>query len=235
MPRSLASTVRPSVDAGVRDRGESYFLQGRVHVRGMQGLTFDATVRGSRRYDVSLTLDGTCLIVDCNCPYLDSVGGACKHIWAAILAADEQRAFHVPAGLWLDVGGTESARLDDPGSDYGDDPVFEFADDRLSAPRMTAEGRRAVSERMKQYWAARRKGLAPPPPAPKRPAPPPPWQTFLADVAPPDETLSPHALSAGDLRARPRAVGRSRRSPDRADGARPEEIRRLGEAEDGDR
>jgi len=206
MPRSLAATVRRTVDTSVRARGESYFRRGRVSNARLEGATFRAVVRGSRRYDVSLTLDGHCLTTACDCPYVETVGTACKHVWAVVLAADEQAAFDVPAGLWLDV-----SQADDPGIDDVDPDEEPARGDPPSGRIMTAAQRQAVAERMRRYWEGRRRGRTTGSPAPKRrrpvrrplPPPPPPappaWQTFLTQVTPPDETLPPRAVSTGEL------------------------------------
>ena len=71
-------------------------------------------MRGTRLYDVSLTLDDDRLIVDCACPFFQQSIEPCKHIWAAILAADRARAFPVPADLSFDF----------------DDELIEARDDR---------------------------------------------------------------------------------------------------------
>jgi superfamily II DNA or RNA helicase len=103
MPRSLAIAVRRFVSAPSRARGESYFVGGRVSVTRVSASTFAAVVRGTRTYNVSLSLDEHRLVVDCSCPYFEDSINACKHIWAVILAADRAHAFQVPEELFLDV------------------------------------------------------------------------------------------------------------------------------------
>jgi superfamily II DNA or RNA helicase len=103
MPRSLATAVRRFVSAASRARGESYFVSGRVSVARVSASTFAAVVRGTRTYNVSLSLDEHRLVVDCSCPYFEDSINACKHIWAVILAADRAHAFQVPEELFLDV------------------------------------------------------------------------------------------------------------------------------------
>jgi superfamily II DNA or RNA helicase len=112
MPRTLAFAVRRFVKSTSRMRGESYFLDGRVSTVRSDSGRFIATVRGSRTYDTALTLDGDRLIVDCTCPYFEDSLEPCKHIWAAILAADRARVFHVPEGLSLDFD--DAFELDTP-------------------------------------------------------------------------------------------------------------------------
>ncbi len=47
-------------------------------------------MRGSQPYQVMLKWSGSKLAVFCDCPYFSDQGQICKHLWAAILAADEQ-------------------------------------------------------------------------------------------------------------------------------------------------
>src|SRR5215203_4793515 len=125
MPRTLAAIMRPFVNHTSRNRGESYFLSGRVSVIQSDSERFSASVRGTQRYDVSLQLDADRLIVKCTSPYFEGSMEPCKHIWAAILAADQARRFHVPSGLSLefDDDPMDAADLDDGGDGLLDEEV----------------------------------------------------------------------------------------------------------------
>lgn len=57
MTRTLAAAVRRFISPTSRRRGESYFLSGRVSAIRADSADFSAAVRGTRWYDVSLTLD----------------------------------------------------------------------------------------------------------------------------------------------------------------------------------
>jgi superfamily II DNA or RNA helicase len=85
---SLALLLRSQCDPRVQARGEEYFQENRV--RDIEGGPdfVAATVRGSRDYNVSLDLDGDRLEGDCDCPYFQD-WGQCKHIWAVVVAADQ--------------------------------------------------------------------------------------------------------------------------------------------------
>jgi len=205
MPRTLAAAVRRSINSSSRSRGESYFHGGRVSIIHTDSTNVRASVRGTQPYDVSLQLDGDRLIVRCTCPYFEESIEPCKHIWAAILAADQARSLHVPRDLSLDFydDPADAVDLDDSGDGYLDG---EMADTRGSAERpvvrrFTASQRRAIADRMKEYWSERRRGMAPlrslrPP----RPAPPPVWQTFLSQVTPSQSDVVPaRALHTGEL------------------------------------
>ena len=47
-------------------------------------------MRGSETYSVRLACSENRLGLACECPFFFDKGQHCKHIWAAILAADEQ-------------------------------------------------------------------------------------------------------------------------------------------------
>ena len=159
---------------------------------------FHASVRGTRLYDVSLTLDDDRLIVDCACPFFQQSIEPCKHIWAAILAADRARAFPVPADLSFDFDDELiEARETFSGEDLDEGSGLHVSNGTTHrvVAHLTVDQRRAISERMKLHWAQRRSGPAPP----RRPTPPPAWQTFLSQVTPTPEAIPPRALPAGEL------------------------------------
>jgi superfamily II DNA or RNA helicase len=88
----LASVLSPHFDSDVRARGASYYRLGAVRIKRGNATGVEAGVRGSRVYDVEITWDGRALALFCDCPYYEDVG-ACKHLWATILAADSQNYF----------------------------------------------------------------------------------------------------------------------------------------------
>ncbi len=110
MPRTLAAALRRLVLVASRNRGEAYFHDGRVSPLRSDATTFIAAVRGTHAYEVSLLLDDDRLVVECTCPYFEGSREPCKHVWAAILAADAARVFQVPPDLWLDSDGTDIDR-----------------------------------------------------------------------------------------------------------------------------
>ena len=158
---------------------------------------FHASVRGTRLYDVSLTLDDDRLIVDCACPFFQQSIEPCKHIWAAILAADRARAFPVPADLSFDFDDELiEAREMSAGEDLDEGSALNFSNGtaRRVVAHLTVDQRRTISERMKRYWAER-----PGPAAPRRPTPPPAWQTFLSQITPPPDAILPRSIPTGEL------------------------------------
>jgi superfamily II DNA or RNA helicase len=76
--------------AGVRERGERYFADGRVKIVDIGSEYVEARVLGSARYNVFITVtpDGA-LDYECDCPFSRDVG-ACKHVWATLRAADAE-------------------------------------------------------------------------------------------------------------------------------------------------
>lgn len=195
MARSLAATLQQFVSSSSRRRGESYFHGGRVSVTTSTSTALTAIVRGTRAYNVELSLDADRLVASCTCPYFDDSGDPCKHIWATVLAADGAGTFRVSANLWLDT---------EPELDSLDED--EFADVDFEEPLLPGERLRTAA-RMKQYWAERRNRTSPASPAAggaqrspaPRPAPPPAWQTFLQRIAPGAEVAPARAMLTGEL------------------------------------
>jgi superfamily II DNA or RNA helicase len=62
----------------------------RVKIRMGSPTEVGALVQGSELYNVSLQWSHGKLTVECDCPFFEEHGNLCKHIWATILAADEQ-------------------------------------------------------------------------------------------------------------------------------------------------
>ncbi len=105
MPLSLPVRLANCFDEPVRSRGFRYYKTGAVRVLRGSERAITATVLGSRRYEVSLELEGGVLILDCTCPYLET-SGACKHLWAVILAADAQGYLSaIGADVDIEIGG----------------------------------------------------------------------------------------------------------------------------------
>src|SRR5919202_4706953 len=91
MSVSLGQVLAATVPGGSRVKGRAYFLDGAV--TRIEGSAWEATaiVRGSRDYHVTLRREGHAFFGTCECPYFDDRFVVCKHIWAAVLAADQRR------------------------------------------------------------------------------------------------------------------------------------------------
>ena len=103
---NLSTRLAGDFSSAVRNRGRSYFWQGRVRIQTGSSAHAKARVRGSESYEVSLDWKNGVLSAWCDCVYFESEG-PCKHLWATILAA-ESRGYLTQAAsatrLVLDCG-----------------------------------------------------------------------------------------------------------------------------------
>ncbi|HUE03616.1 MAG TPA: DEAD/DEAH box helicase [Bryobacteraceae bacterium] len=120
----LASALSGHFDNDVRARGASYYRLGAVRIKRGNAAEVQAGVRGSRVYDVDISWNGHRLVLFCDCPYYEDVG-ACKHIWATILAADAQNYFTSITRLnFRDVVFDEAPEAEPNGHHDYDDPLY---------------------------------------------------------------------------------------------------------------
>ncbi len=110
MSRTLAAALRRFFATTSRARGDEYLYGERVSNTRVEPDGFFATVRGTGVYHVSLRVRGDRIVAECTCPFCVDEGQACKHLWAAVRAADNLRAFSVPENAWLDVRGGQNRR-----------------------------------------------------------------------------------------------------------------------------
>ena len=94
---TLATLLAHFVDWRVRERGRSYFQTDKVRLVTSGPEAVEAVVTGSEEYGVTLTREDASVWAYCSCPFFQG-GEPCKHVWAAILAADAQKALRGPAG-----------------------------------------------------------------------------------------------------------------------------------------
>ncbi|MDZ4346952.1 MAG: SNF2-related protein, partial [Candidatus Binatia bacterium] len=93
----LSEKVFKQVDTLSRERGRLYFLAGAVkHIEG-DAWRVGAKVQGSHLYGVRIAFADDFLEVNCSCPFFDRDLVACKHIWAAVLAAERDGFLKGPA------------------------------------------------------------------------------------------------------------------------------------------
>ena len=150
----LASVLSGHFDDEVRARGASYYRLGAVRIKRGNATGVEAGVRGSRVYDVEIVWDGRRLTLFCDCPYYEDVG-ACKHIWATILAADAANYFTAITRL-----GPRDISFDEmPNADNADAPHAELS-----------------------YYAPLHRPA--PVFKPALPAPPPAWRQRLNEIVP---------------------------------------------------
>src|SRR3972149_7626899 len=113
----LSEKILKQVDTISRERGKLYFLAGAVKRIEGDAWSVAARVQGSHLYGVRIGFADDFLEVNCSCPFFDRDLVTCKHIWAAVLAAEREGFLKGPASR---------AELDLIETYDGDD---EFADE----------------------------------------------------------------------------------------------------------
>src|ERR1700730_11845073 len=134
---NLSTRLAHVFTAMVRQRGQGYYWNDLVHIEQDTDSQVEDRVRGSRTYDVSLSwVGGGVLSAWCDCRYFDSAG-ACKHLWATILAAEALGYLSRAASatnLLLDYGDQNlDAEFDDESSALRTPPRLAIR--RLRAPK----------------------------------------------------------------------------------------------------
>ena len=124
---NLSTRLAGDFSKNVRKRGEEYFYTGRVMIHEGSSSELSACVRGSGFYEVQLTWRDPTLSVWCDCPHFVEQGFPCKHLWAAIVAADQNAYLTTAASAEKFTLELETPALDDfdEGGDYGDDELNE--------------------------------------------------------------------------------------------------------------
>jgi superfamily II DNA or RNA helicase len=87
---ALLDRLRADFDEGTLARGRNYFQRGSVDILRITHRSVAAAVQGEKRYSVEIDWDGGFFDYSCTCPVYQDHGGACKHIWATILAAEQR-------------------------------------------------------------------------------------------------------------------------------------------------
>ncbi|HWP60433.1 MAG TPA: DEAD/DEAH box helicase [Candidatus Acidoferrales bacterium] len=88
-----------------RERGRSYFEHGAVDLLEGDEWSVEAAVQGTRLYSVTIERADDSIEASCTCPYYERETAFCKHIWATVLAAEEEGYLDGSGGGPLD--GTE--------------------------------------------------------------------------------------------------------------------------------
>ncbi len=88
MADSLTARLFNQVDRTSQERGRRYFLHGAVNFIEGTAWTMHAAVQGTRLYDVQVATENHHVNASCTCPYFERVQEPCKHVWAALLAAE---------------------------------------------------------------------------------------------------------------------------------------------------
>src|SRR5688572_8855912 len=86
---SLSRAVARQVPPAVRAKGLDYYVRGAVVHADGSATGVDAIVRGTRPYRVRLRREKSAIAGSCECKYFADRAGICKHIWAALLDAEQ--------------------------------------------------------------------------------------------------------------------------------------------------
>ena len=103
----LARYLSASVPSPVRAKGLRYHRTGAVVAISGSEWAAHAIVRGGRNYRVEIARDREGFRASCDCPYFTDHAQVCKHIWAAVLEADERVRLRV--GQRLEQHGVDDA------------------------------------------------------------------------------------------------------------------------------
>ncbi len=93
----LSEKISKQVDRLSQERGRLYFIGGAVKRIEGDAWRVDARVQGSHLYAVRIAFADDFLEVTCSCPFFDRDLETCKHIWAAVLAAEREGFLKEPA------------------------------------------------------------------------------------------------------------------------------------------
>jgi hypothetical protein len=87
---ALTTYLSRYVDNKVRERGHSYFRSGSVDIVNGNKEELQALVFGTDTYEVEIFRLEEAVHVACTCPFFEGERVCCKHIWAALLAAESK-------------------------------------------------------------------------------------------------------------------------------------------------
>ncbi len=111
----LTEKLFKQVNRTAQERGRSYFVSGRVRRIDGDARRAHAEVQGKSVYDVDIAFEDDFLDVQCSCPFFDGELETCKHIWAALLAAERQGLLMAP-GSRKTLKIFESFEMDEDGN-----------------------------------------------------------------------------------------------------------------------
>jgi len=151
MPSHLSSKVTHLFPSSVKSRGRTYYEAGAVRIKTGSASALTAVVRGSSAYKVEIVWDWDGITLYCSCPYFDS-SGPCKHLWAAVLAADEH---HHLSDVKEPPRGAGGFHVSDIIAELGD-ALSNFGA-RRPAPRVSSAPPRLVVQ--PPAWKARIAGI----------------------------------------------------------------------------
>jgi len=121
---------------GARARGEQYVAERRIQLRPPEPLLVQAVARGSSPWQVVLDATGDGMALSCACPFAVD-RGYCKHLWATLRVADEQRLLKplldAAGGVYVERSGNDDRRAKLGQDAVLDDLLYPEAHDRRRA------------------------------------------------------------------------------------------------------
>ncbi len=123
MSDSFTARFFNQVDRLSQERGRRYFQHGAVSFMDGGPASLYAGVQGTRLYDVQVAIEKHVVNVSCTCPFFERDRDPCKHIWAALLAAEQSGLLAglnaVAAPHLRGVAGQRPGKTRSPGSGAG--------------------------------------------------------------------------------------------------------------------
>ena len=113
MSTRLSQFLGSQISNRTRTRGHEYFRSGAVRSLTVENGIIEATVRGADFYTVWIEPEGSSLHASCTCPYFIDQLQICKHVWAVVLAAEDQSIPLVAAGVRPEDVDLEPLYVDD--------------------------------------------------------------------------------------------------------------------------
>ena len=99
MSDSLTARFFNQVDRLSQERGRRYFARGAVSFIEGDARSAHAGVQGTYLYDVRVAIDKHVVNASCTCPFFERELEPCKHVWAALLAAEQSGFLAGLAGI----------------------------------------------------------------------------------------------------------------------------------------
>jgi hypothetical protein len=156
---AIPTEVVEEFDPKIRERGHEYFISGDVQIREVGDGFVRARVHGSQFYNVVVDFSEGWLDYECDCPYAESSGAPCKHVWAVLLKAEAD-------GMLMFDDQAEGE--DSEGTDAGDmiPPPFPFSFVKKSeAPAPPTPGWKKTLAQIRRVELDQRVPQQEPPPA----------------------------------------------------------------------
>jgi hypothetical protein len=197
---SLSKALSSEFEKTIRQRGLSYFQRQLVKIKKADQWSLTATVRGSSKYEVSLKRDGEGVIAaTCTCPYVNSSQEPCKHLYAAVLAAEDK---HFLQGDGDNSNLILELEVDDDYEEYEDEYDYDDDEDEdddepirssyQAKRRISEAARQRIIEAQKARWglqSARKIETVQPVPPPL-----PTWKQTLTGISKSEQVVQKHQL-----------------------------------------